>query len=88
MPKAKSPGKLKAGSAGETPRAERMPTPEDVEGHRRKMEAARALGLLDKVEKQGWGGLTAAESGRIGGWMTRLRWAEKRQQQSSGDVSP
>lgn len=38
-----------------------------------KLEAARALGLLDKVEQVGWGGLTAAESGRIGGWMTKMK---------------
>lgn len=36
-----------------------------------KMEVAEELGLLDKVKKVGWGGLSAAESGRIGGVMTQ-----------------
>ena len=35
-----------------------------------KMEIAEELGLLDKVEELGWGGLTAKETGRIGGIMT------------------
>ncbi len=35
-----------------------------------KMESAEELGLLDKVDQVGWGGLTAKESGRIGGLMT------------------
>lgn len=34
-----------------------------------KLEIAGELGLLDKIEAQGWGGLTAKESGRIGGLM-------------------
>ncbi len=36
-----------------------------------KFELAEELGLLDKVRKVGWGGLTAAESGRLGGLLTR-----------------
>ena len=35
-----------------------------------KYEIAEELGLLDKVEKIGWGGLTAKETGRIGGLIT------------------
>lgn len=35
-----------------------------------KYEIAGELGLLDKIEEVGWGGLTAKESGRIGGLMT------------------
>lgn len=42
------------------------PTPNDI----MKMEIAEELGLLDKVEELGWGGLTAKETGRIGGIMT------------------
>ncbi len=39
-----------------------------------KMEIAEELGLLEKVKKVGWSGLSAAESGRVGGIMTqRLR---------------
>lgn len=35
-----------------------------------KYEIAEQLGLLDKVEQMGWGGLTAKETGRIGGMIT------------------
>lgn len=35
-----------------------------------KLEIAAELGLTDKVQKYGWGGLSAAETGRIGGIMT------------------
>ena len=35
-----------------------------------KYEIAEELGLMDKVEKMGWGGLTAKETGRIGGLIT------------------
>ncbi|MEW6243313.1 MAG: small, acid-soluble spore protein, alpha/beta type [Bacillota bacterium] len=37
-----------------------------------KWEIAEELGLADKVRKMGWGGLSAAESGRIGGLMNRV----------------
>ena len=37
-----------------------------------KIKVARDLGLLDKVRREGWGGLTSAESGRVGGLMTRV----------------
>ena len=35
-----------------------------------KYEIAGELGLLDKIEQDGWGGLTAKETGRIGGLIT------------------
>lgn len=35
-----------------------------------KYEIAGELGLLDKIEEVGWAGLTAKESGRIGGLIT------------------
>lgn len=34
---------------------------------RRKYELARELGLLDRVREVGWAGLSAKETGRIGG---------------------
>ena len=37
-----------------------------------KYEIAEELGLMDKIEEMGWGGLTAKESGRIGG-LIRVR---------------
>ncbi|MBS4025693.1 MAG: alpha/beta-type small acid-soluble spore protein [Clostridia bacterium] len=36
-----------------------------------KLEIAEELGLIDKIKKVGWANLSAAESGRIGGLMTR-----------------
>ena len=35
-----------------------------------KYEIAGELGLLEKIEQDGWGGLTAKETGRIGGLIT------------------
>lgn len=35
-----------------------------------KYEIAEELGLIEKVKSLGWGGLTAKETGRIGGLMT------------------
>jgi len=32
-----------------------------------KCEIAKELGLWEKVEKEGWGGLSAVESGKLGG---------------------
>lgn len=43
-----------------------------------KYEIAKELGLYDKVIANGWRSLTAKESGRIGGIMTRRRLAEKK----------
>lgn len=38
-----------------------------------KYEIAEELGLKDKVEDLGWGGLSAEETGRIGGIMTKRK---------------
>lgn len=38
-----------------------------------KYEIAEELGLKDKVDAYGWGGLTAEETGRIGGIMTKRK---------------
>ena len=38
-----------------------------------KYEIAEELGLKDKVDKEGWSGLTAEETGRIGGLMTKKK---------------
>lgn len=45
---------------------EKIETPQD----KLKYEIAEELGLMDKINKVGWGGLTAKETGRIGGIMT------------------
>ena len=38
-----------------------------------KYEIAEELGLSDKVDTYGWGSLTAEETGRIGGIMTKRK---------------
>lgn len=38
-----------------------------------KLEIAQELGLLDKVQEGGWKALTAKETGRIGGLMTKKK---------------
>ncbi|WP_312701233.1 small, acid-soluble spore protein, alpha/beta type [Sedimentibacter sp.] len=49
-------------------------TPDDI----MKLEIAREIGLMDKVEELGWGGLTAKETGRIGGLMTAKKKKRKK----------
>lgn len=49
-----------------------------------KYEIASELGYLDKVMTTGWKSLTAKESGRIGGLMTKRR---KEQQAKSNEES-
>lgn len=36
-----------------------------------KIEVAKELGLWAKIKEVGWAGLSAAETGQIGGYMTR-----------------
>lgn len=38
-----------------------------------KYEVADELGLVDKIKKYGWKSLTAKETGRIGGLMTKKK---------------
>lgn len=45
-----------------------------------KYEIAEELGLLEKVKEQGWKSLSAKETGRIGGIMTRKKREMKRNQ--------
>lgn len=42
-----------------------------------KYEIAQELGVLDKVLEGGWKSLSAKETGRIGGLMTRKRKAKQ-----------
>ena len=46
----------------------RRPTPEE----RRKYRAAQDAGLLERVLEVGWAGLSAKESGRIGGILAHM----------------
>lgn len=45
-----------------------------------KLETARELGLVEKIKKEGWAGLTAKETGRIGGYITRKIKANKKEE--------
>ena len=50
-------------------------TNEEILREKIKYEIAEELGLKDKVDSLGWGGLTAEETGRIGGIMTKRKKA-------------
>ncbi len=41
-----------------------------------KIQVARELGLMDKVMRDGWKSLSAKETGRIGGLMSRRQKRE------------
>jgi small acid-soluble spore protein F (minor alpha/beta-type SASP) len=58
----------------ENKKKKKEPTPNDI----MKIEIAEELGLTEKVEKLGWGGLTAKETGRIGGLMTAKKKKRKK----------
>lgn len=45
-----------------------------------KYEIAEELGLLEKVKKEGWKALTAKETGRIGGMMTKRKRELRKEQ--------
>ncbi|NLO10473.1 MAG: small, acid-soluble spore protein, alpha/beta type [Clostridiales bacterium] len=47
-----------------------------------KYEIAKELGYLDKVVATGWKSLTAKESGRIGGIITKRKREEKKQHET------
>ena len=46
---------------------------------RMKYEIARELGLLDRVREVGWAGLTAKETGKIGGLLGQKLKQQKKQ---------
>lgn len=48
-----------------------------------KYEIAEELGLLDRVLEDGWKTLSAKETGRIGGLVTRRKREEKRAEHDS-----
>ncbi len=53
-------------SAGSPVRPKKEPTAEELARIALKWEAAGELGLAEKVRDLGWGGLSAAEAGRVG----------------------
>lgn len=59
----------------------RQLTPEEQERERIKYEIAEELGLMEKVREQGWKALSAKETGRIGGIMTRRKREQEKKQQ-------
>lgn len=58
-------------------------TPEE----KMKYEIADELGLLDRVMKNGWKTLSAKETGRIGGLMTKRRREKKKEEGQETDLS-
>lgn len=53
-----------------------------------KKEAAERLGLVDKIRESGWGGLSAAESGRIGALVNKMIKERQEQKQKSPQNFP
>ena len=56
-------------SKNEKPKTQKELKPEDI----MKYEIANELGLEEKLINVGWGGLTAKETGRIGGIITKRK---------------
>ncbi|AUS95517.1 small, acid-soluble spore protein, alpha/beta type [Clostridium thermosuccinogenes] len=52
-----------------------------IDEEKLKYEIAEELGLIEKVKKYGWKGLTAKETGKIGGIITK----KKRLMQAKGN---
>lgn len=53
-----------------------------------KYEIAGELGLLDQVVEKGWKSLSAKDTGRIGGLMTRRRREEKKKGTEKAQEKP
>lgn len=51
------------------PKVKKLPTEDDI----LKYEIAKELGLEEKISQGGWKSLSAKESGRIGGHMTKRK---------------
>lgn len=51
------------------PKVKKLPTEDDI----LKYEIAKELGLEEKISQGGWKSLSAKESGRIGGLMTKRK---------------
>lgn len=49
-----------------------------------KYEIAEELGLMDEIKEVGWGGLTAKESGKIGGLITVRKRNMKKEEKKEG----
>lgn len=53
--------------------------PAEIANENMKLEIAKELGLLEKVQQGGWKSLSAKETGKIGGLMTK-----KKREQNTG----
>lgn len=78
------PGRRESGRHRQ--RRQREAEERDTPQYRLKVEGARALGLWEKVQAEGWGALSAAESGRVGGYVTRMLRAAR--QETEGRALP
>ncbi len=58
-------------------------SPEDLY----KLSVADELGLGEKVRRVGWGGLSAAETGRVGGYITKKTREREKAGNGDGDSS-
>ena len=47
------------------------------EKEKARYQAARELGLMEKLLEVGWSGLSCAESGKIGGYLSRRKQKEQ-----------
>ena len=65
---------------GKSRKSKMKKTPADIEAM--KLEIAAELGLLEKVEKLGWAGLTAKETGRMGGMLTQRKKKQRQEEKS------
>lgn len=43
-----------------------------------KYQAARELGLMEKLERVGWAGLSAKETGRVGGLVRSMKRTQRK----------
>ena len=58
-------------------RSKGIPGGETYQAEKLKYEIADEMGVLDKVIKDGWKSLSAKETGRIGGLMTKKKKHKK-----------
>lgn len=52
-----------------------------------KLEIAEELGLLEKVRENGWKSLSAKETGKIGGMMTKRKREIKKKQEAEAQAA-
>jgi hypothetical protein len=50
--------------------------------------AARQIGLWERVQEVGWDGLSAAEAGRLGAWVQRLRRPAEEAEAAEPEAAP